>query len=78
MFEENGFEIYEHCELVKIFEQTNQQKEAENRKLTINELTERIRDCYWRVEEKGDVKQTKIYIQILETYLDPIITQFNK
>ena len=78
MFEKNRFEIYEHHELVKIFEQTNQQKEAENRKLTINELTERIRNCYWRVKEKDNVKQTEMYIQILETSLDPIIMQFNK
>jgi hypothetical protein len=45
MFEENGFEVYESRGLV-IVEQTVQQKEAENRKLTINELTERIRDGY--------------------------------
>lgn len=78
MFEENGFEIYEHRELVTIFEKDERQKEAENRKLTVNELTERIRDGYWRVEERGDVRQTETYINMLETSLDPIITQFNK
>ena len=40
-------------------------------------FTERIRDGYWRVEER-DVRQTETYIDMLETSLDPIITQFNK
>ena len=77
MFEESGFEIYESRELVMV-EQTEQQKEAESRKLTVNELTERIRDGYWRVEERGDVKRTEAYVHMLETSLDPIIMQFNK
>ena len=55
MFKENGFEIYESRELVMV-EQTEQQKEAEIRKLTVNELTERIRNGYWRVEKRGDVR----------------------
>ena len=76
-FEESGFEVYEHRELVKIFEQTEQQKKVENRKLTVNELIERIRDGYWRVEERGNVKQTEAYINLLETSLEPIIMQFN-
>ena len=77
MFEESGFEIYERRELV-IVEQTKQQKEAEKRKITVNELTERIRDGYWRVEERGDVSRTESYVNILETSLDSIIIQFSK
>jgi hypothetical protein len=76
-FEENGFEIYERRELV-IIERTEQQKEADKRKLTVNELTERIRDGYWRVEERGDVSRTEAYVHMLETSLDSIIMQFNK
>jgi hypothetical protein len=77
MFEENGFEIYERRELVTVFEQNEQQKKMEYRKLTVNELTERIRDGYWRVEERGDTERTEAYINMLEVSLDPIITQFN-
>ena len=77
MFEESGFEIYERRELVMV-EQTEQQKKAEKRKITVNELTERIRDGYWRVEERGDVSRTESYVNMLETSLDPIIMQFSK
>jgi hypothetical protein len=77
MFEESGFEVYKSHGLV-IVEQTEQQKEAESRKLTINELTERIRDGYWSIEERGDNERTEAYIRMLETSLDPIIMQFNK
>jgi hypothetical protein len=43
MFEEAGFEIYMHRELVEIEEpkKTKAEKAAENRRLTINELMER-------------------------------------
>ena len=76
MFEETGFEIYESRKLV-IIEKTEQQKAAESRKLTINELTERIRDGYWRIEERGNTERTEAFVHMLETSLDPIIMQFN-
>ena len=78
IFEESGFEVYESCELVIEFVQTEQQKKAENRKLTIVELTERIRDRYWNIEEMGDVEKTEAFISILETSINPIILQFDK
>ena len=56
--------------------QTEQQKEAENRRLTVAELTERVRDRYWRVEETGDVGRTEAFISMLETSINPIISQF--
>jgi len=46
IFEESGFEIYESHELVIEFVQTKKQKEAENQRLTIVELTERMHDRY--------------------------------
>ena len=78
MFEESGYEIYEGCESVIEFVQIKQQKEAENRRLTVVELTERIRDRYWSVEEKGDIEKTDIFISILETSLNSIILNFNE
>ncbi len=42
------------------------------------ELTERIRDRYWSVEEMGDVERTENFISMLETSLNSVILQFNK
>ena len=53
MFEENSFEVYKSHELMIEFVQIEQQKEAENWRLTVAELTERVCDKYWRVEEMG-------------------------
>jgi hypothetical protein len=54
MFDEAGFDIYMHRELVnfEVPEVTEAEEEKENRRLTISELTERMRDMYWRVEER--------------------------
>lgn len=78
MFEEGGYEIYEGRESVIELAQTKQQKEAENRRLTVVELTERIRDGYWSVEEKGNIEKTEAFISKLETSLNPIISSFNE
>src|SRR5437763_13042380 len=59
MFEENGFEVYESRESMIVFVQTEQQKDAENQRLTVAALTERVRDRYWRVEELGDIGRTE-------------------
>jgi len=76
MFEENGFEVYEGRELVMVdaYEQTEEEKEEENRRLALNELTERLRNEYYRVEEKGEAKA---FIKKLEASLDPIINDPN-
>ena len=78
MFEESGYEIYEGRESVIEFVQTKQQKEAENRRLTVVELIERIRDRYWSVEEKGDIEKTDTFISMLEISLNSIILNFNE
>ncbi|PKC57479.1 hypothetical protein RhiirA1_472440 [Rhizophagus irregularis] len=76
MFEESGFEVYESRESVITFVQTEKQKDIENRRLTVAELTERVRDRYWRVEEMGNVRRTEAYISMLESSINPIISQF--
>ncbi|RHZ83539.1 hypothetical protein Glove_91g5 [Diversispora epigaea] len=43
---ESGYEIYEGCESIIEFVEIEKQKETENRRLTVVELTERIRDRY--------------------------------
>ncbi|CAB4477296.1 unnamed protein product [Rhizophagus irregularis] len=60
IFEESGFEVYEHRELVIEFVQTEQQKKAESRKLTVFELTERVRDRYWSVEEGVMLREQRL------------------
>ena len=77
MFEECGFEIYEGCETVIECVQTEQQKEAENQRLTVAKLTERIHDRYWRVEEMGNVIRIEAFISMLKISLNLIISQFD-
>ena len=57
---------------------TEQQKEAENWRLNVMELTERICDRYWSVEEMGDNEKTEAFISVLKTSLDLIISNFNE
>ncbi|RHZ51439.1 hypothetical protein Glove_478g118 [Diversispora epigaea] len=63
LFEENGFEIYEQRELVieEIPIQTDAEKKIENRRHTVNELTERVRNKYWSAEEIG-ASQAEIFV----------------
>ncbi|PKY47195.1 hypothetical protein RhiirA4_421207 [Rhizophagus irregularis] len=72
MFEESGFEIYIHCELVDlevpVFKMTEAEKAMENRWLAVSELTERIRDIYWRVKKK-----TGAFISKLKNRLEPVL-----
>ncbi|CAG8530127.1 7151_t:CDS:2 [Cetraspora pellucida] len=44
MFEENGFEIYESQESFIEYMQTKQQKETENQRIDMTELTKRVHD----------------------------------
>jgi hypothetical protein len=57
--------------------QTEQQKSTENRRIAVGKLTERMRDRYWRVEEKGDAERTQSFISMLETSVNSIISQFD-
>ncbi|RHZ85314.1 hypothetical protein Glove_67g30 [Diversispora epigaea] len=74
LFEENGFEIYEQRELVieEIPIQTDAEKKIENRRHTVNELTERVRNKYWSAEEMG-ASQAEIFVNKLEISLNSII-----
>ncbi|RHZ59685.1 hypothetical protein Glove_362g19 [Diversispora epigaea] len=75
MFDESGFEIYEHRELVsfEIREIDEINKAAENRKLTVSELMERTRNEYWNIEENGNEKKKSEFMERLKTCLDPIL-----
>lgn len=59
MFEESGYEVYEHCELViEEIARTEQQKKEESLKLAVNELNERVRDKYWCTISSGNIERT--------------------
>ena len=77
MFEESGFEVYEHWGLVEVnvSKTTEAERAAENRRLTINELMERPRDVYWRIEGKGNVEQTNMFISNVRVCLEPVLNQ---
>src|ERR1041384_108842 len=65
MFDEAGFVIYIHRELVDLevpTRMTEAEKATENRRLAISELMERMRDMYWRVGERGNIEQTGAFI----------------
>ena len=56
-----------------VFEQTEEEKRAENRRLAVNELTERLLNKYYGVEERGGADQAEAFIEKLEASLNPII-----
>ncbi|RHZ86839.1 hypothetical protein Glove_43g6 [Diversispora epigaea] len=78
-FDESGFEIYEHRELInfEILEKNENDRAAENRKLTVNELMKRTRNEYWNIEENGDEKEKREFLERLKTCLDPILKKNN-
>ncbi|CAG8641422.1 2589_t:CDS:2 [Cetraspora pellucida] len=77
MFEESGFEVYISWESLVKYVQSEQQRSAENRRIAVIELTERVHDKYWYIEEMSNIERVESYISILEASLNPIILQFN-
>ncbi|CAG8599622.1 7025_t:CDS:2 [Rhizophagus irregularis] len=57
--------------------QTEQQKGAESQKIAVGELTKRMCDRYWHVEEMGDVERMQSFISMLEAFVDLIISRFD-
>ena len=79
MFDEVGFDVYLHREVVelKVPRMTEVEKAMENRRLAVNELMERMRDVYWRVEKRGNIKQTGAFINELKDCLEPVLNKEN-
>lgn len=75
MFDEAGFDVYIHRELVnlEVFNITEVEEATENRRLAVNELMERVRDTYWRVEEGGNIERTGAFIRELRGCLEPVL-----
>lgn len=75
MFQECGFEVYTHREIVEIDapERTEAERASDNRRLAVNELMERTRDVYWKIEGNGNENQTNAFIGDLRSHLEPIL-----
>ena len=76
VFEEAGYGVYEHRERIAIAEpvQTEAERQAEARRLAVNELMEWVRNRYWRVEEGGDENAAILFIEELAAcYIDPVL-----
>ncbi|RIB24864.1 hypothetical protein C2G38_2167451 [Gigaspora rosea] len=75
MFEESGFDVYMHREVVEvnILERSKAERASESQRLIVNELMERTRDVYWRIEEEGNENQTGAFIRNLKSCLEPIL-----
>ncbi|CAG8640233.1 11720_t:CDS:2, partial [Scutellospora calospora] len=68
IFEESSFEVYEYHELIiiEIPRQSKEEKQAENRQLSVNKLTERLHNKYWSVEERSSAKEAEVFVARLE------------
>ncbi|CAB5199476.1 hypothetical protein RhiirA5_423087 [Rhizophagus irregularis] len=64
-------------DILKKYVQTEQQKGAESQKIAVGELTKRMCDRYWHVEEMGDVERMQSFISMLEAFVDLIISRFD-
>ena len=75
MFDETGFNVYIHCELVELEVPriTEAEKALENWQLVISELMKRTCDIYWRVEKKGNTDQTNSFIRKLKDNLESFL-----
>ena len=66
--------MYEYRELIIVeeSERTEEKEKAENQRLAMCELTERLRDKYWRVEE-SNAGQAEAFITNLEASLNQFL-----
>jgi len=60
MFEENEFEVYERLERIETDGYV--ERKAEARRLAMNELIERMRDRFRRIEEENNADASSTFI----------------
>lgn len=75
MFNECGFEVYEHCERVEACKHKRSQaeKDAEHLRVRVEEVSERLRGAYYNVLENEGVEKTAQFISNIEATIDPLI-----
>jgi len=73
LFAESDFEIYESRERVEILEHKGEEQQTNIRHTRFNELVERLQDCYWRVEEAGNVNEAIGFVDTLAIALENVL-----
>lgn len=75
MFEEAGFEVYEHGERVNVAKDKPSQAEqvAEHLRVRVEEVNERLRDTYFSILESGNVEESAQFIERLEATIEPLL-----
>ncbi len=77
MFEETGFEVYERRERIETDEhfQIEGEREAEARRLAMNELIERVRDRFWRIEEEDNADASSTFVARFAALVDTALQE---
>jgi hypothetical protein len=75
MFEESGFEIYEHREYVDVPEDepTQAERDAEHLRVQIGEINERLRNTYFRILEYKGVEGAAQFVSQVEAMVEPLL-----
>jgi hypothetical protein len=74
MFEETGFEVYEHGERVNVSKDKPQaEKDAEHLRIRVEEVNERVRDRYFSILESGSIEESAQFIDCLEATIEPLL-----
>lgn len=75
MFEESGFEVYEHRELVCISENgpTEEEQDIERLRVRVGEINERLRDTYFGILERRGIKETAQFLGRVEATIEPLL-----
>jgi hypothetical protein len=75
MFEESGFEVYEHRECVTVSQDntTQAERDAERLRVRIEEINERVRDTYFSILEGGNIEKSAEFLGRLEETVQPLL-----
>ena len=75
MFQESGFEVYEHREHVLRSESSIVQadQDIECLRVRVEEVNERVRDKYFSIVESGNIKESEQFVDHLETTIEPLL-----
>jgi len=75
MFDECGFEVYEHRERVDTCKNkpTQAERDAEHLRVRVEEVNERLRGAYYKILESEGVEKSAQFIGNLEATIEPLI-----
>jgi hypothetical protein len=77
VFAEAGYSVYERREAVEVPEnETEEQRQAENLRLRMNEITERFRDLFWKILDRGDHARTVAFLESIQASIEPVLSAY--